>query len=474
MLRFIACFLVTCSVHVQRISRFRNLIRLEPFDTSNEVGRADERHRRALLSSGTSIIARIIALITPLITIPLTLSYLGAQQYGVWMTISSIVTSLGFADLGIGNGLVNAISEAHGKDNRQLAKEYVSSGFFLLLGIALTLAAAYAIAYRFLPWRKMFGIPSPQAFGEIPHAVTVFLACFLVCIPLGIVDRVLLAYQEGFRTSLWAPLESLLMLFLVYFVIKQDLGLSGLILAISGSSVLVLIANGVFLFGFSRPWLLPQPALIRKSAAGKILKLGFMYSLMQVATVIGYNSDYIVISQILGAKAVAEYAVPIKMFTIVGSLMLIMLSPIWPAYSEAMARGDWAWVQATLKRSLVAGLCITISSGAVFVVFGGTMIARWTGGRILPSTILLFALAIWGIVGGVSACVGTFLAASSIRFQAISAIAAAAANLLLSIYLTKSIGVSGVVFGSIIAQSVVQIPGLVLTRRILRSASTCA
>jgi O-antigen/teichoic acid export membrane protein len=199
-----------------------------------------------------------------------------------------------------------------------------------------------------------------------------------------------------------------------------------------------------------------------------------MYSLMQVATVIGYNSDYIVISQILGAKAVAEYAVPIKMFTIVGSLMLIMLSPIWPAYSEAMARGDWAWVQATLKRSLVAGLCITISSGAVFVVFGGTMIARWTGGRILPSTILLFALAIWGIVGGVSACVGTFLAASSIRFQAISAIAAAAANLLLSIYLTKSIGVSGVVFGSIIAQSVVLIPGLVLTRRILRSASTCA
>jgi O-antigen/teichoic acid export membrane protein len=162
------------------------------------------------------------------------------------------------------------------------------------------------------------------------------------------------------------------------------------------------------------------------------------------------------------------------MFTIVGSLMLIMLSPIWPAYSEAMARGDWAWVQATLKRSLVAGLCITISSGAVFVVFGGTMIARWTGGRILPSTILLFALAIWGIVGGVSACVGTFLAASSIRFQAISAIAAAAANLLLSIYLTKSIGVSGVVFGSIIAQSVVLIPGLVLTRRILRSASTCA
>ena len=89
-------------------------------------------------------------------------------------------------------------------------------------------------------------------------------------------------------------------------------------------------------------------------------------------------------------------------------------------------------------------------------------------------SVIIFALAIWGIVGGVSACVGTFLAASSIRFQAISAIAAAAANLLLSIYLTKSIGVSGVVFGSIIAQSVVLIPGLVLTRRILRSASTCA
>lgn len=54
-----------------------------------------------------------------LIASPLTLAYLAPQQYGIWMTISSMVTSLACADLGIGNGLVNAISEAHGRNDRR-------------------------------------------------------------------------------------------------------------------------------------------------------------------------------------------------------------------------------------------------------------------------------------------------------------------------------------------------------------------
>jgi O-antigen/teichoic acid export membrane protein len=46
------------------------------------------------------------------ISVPLTLTYLGSERYGMWMAISSIVALLAFADFGLGNGLVNAIAVA--------------------------------------------------------------------------------------------------------------------------------------------------------------------------------------------------------------------------------------------------------------------------------------------------------------------------------------------------------------------------
>ena len=96
--------------------------------------------------------ARMIGLLVSLVTLPLTFKYLGPERYGLWMVLISVISAMGFADLGIGNGLMNAISEAYGKDDRNLAREYVTSAFVMMLGIALFLGVAGAIAYPFMPW----------------------------------------------------------------------------------------------------------------------------------------------------------------------------------------------------------------------------------------------------------------------------------------------------------------------------------
>lgn len=452
-----------------RIRRLRALFRLMPFDVSNEEGRAQERHRRALLSSATGVLSRIVSLVTPLVTIPLTLSYLGTERYGVWMTISSVVASLAFADLGIGNGLLNSVSAAYGRDDKALAREYVSSGFFLLLAIALILATGYFAAYPFLPWQKLFGISSPAVAAEVPRAVTVFVACFLLSFPLGTIDRTLMAYQEAFRTAFWAPFASLLSLLFVVVAIKQNLGIAGLIFAISGTSVLISMANGVFLFKFNRPWLLPRPSLITKSAASRILKLGGMFFVIQLAAMVRSNSGNMVIAHTLGSSAVTQYAVPVRVLVIVGSLITIMLTPIWPAYSEAIARGDVDWVRTTLKRSTALSLVLTIPFGAFLILFGRVILFHWTGGRVVPSTTLLIALAIWGIVSGVWACFAIFLMAAAIRFHACTTVMASVLNLFLSIYFTGRIGISGAVLSSIIGESLGVTLTVIYVPRVLRS-----
>jgi O-antigen/teichoic acid export membrane protein len=57
--------------------------------------------------------ARAIGLLTSLISVPLTYRYLGPERYGIWMVLFSFIAAMGFADLGIGNGLMNVVLEAY-------------------------------------------------------------------------------------------------------------------------------------------------------------------------------------------------------------------------------------------------------------------------------------------------------------------------------------------------------------------------
>jgi len=67
---------------------------------------------------------------------------------------------------------------------------------------------------------------------------------------------------------------------------------------------------------------------------------------------IGYASDNIVIAQIIGAAAVAVYAIPQKMFSFIEVVASMAVSPLWPAYGEALARGDVRWIRNTFAYTL--------------------------------------------------------------------------------------------------------------------------
>ncbi len=174
------------------------LFRLRPFDTSTAGGRSIERYRRVVLTTLSACLAKVIVALTLLVSVPLTLSYLGPERYGLWMTVGSVVAILSFSDFGIGNGLVNAVSEANGKDDRELARRYVSSAFFMLSGVSLLLLVIFGIVYPWVPWYRLFNVHSAIAIAESGPAMAVFFGCFLVSIPLGIVNRIQSGYQQGF------------------------------------------------------------------------------------------------------------------------------------------------------------------------------------------------------------------------------------------------------------------------------------
>ena len=82
---------------------------------------------------------RGIGVLITFLLVPITLDYLKPSEYGVWLTLSSIIVWIDFFDIGIGHGLRNKLSEAIANDNFILAKQYVSTTFVFLCIISLIL-----------------------------------------------------------------------------------------------------------------------------------------------------------------------------------------------------------------------------------------------------------------------------------------------------------------------------------------------
>jgi O-antigen/teichoic acid export membrane protein len=243
-------------------------------------------------------------------------------------------------------------------------------------------------------------------------------------------------------------------------VIALHGSLSWLVFASTFGAIASTVVNGWLLFR-EYPWLLPSWHAFRKQSANKILKLGLMFFVLQCAVAVGFASDNVVIAQVLGGAAVAVYAVPQKLFSFVSMLVSIAITPLWPAYGEALARGDVVWV----RRAFLASLRLTLATTVplcTLLAFAGPWILRVAVGRSLHAhASLLAVLAFWGVISAVSATASVLLnGAGVLKVQTIVAVVASLSNLALSILLTRRLGVIGVCLGSILTQLLIAYPAL--------------
>ena len=457
------------SALLPRIKQLVWLLRPGVLDRASEADRSRERYRRIVLTAIASAGARGIAIATSLVSVPLTLHYLGGERYGVWLTISATIAMLGFADLGMGNGLLNIISESDGKRDRATAITAVSSAFFMLSGIAITLFVCLALSYRWIPWARVVNVTSPLAASEVGPAIIVLAACFAAELPLGVVEKVQRGYQEGFAGSLWLGLGNLLGLIGVLLVIVLQGGLPWLVLAMAGAPPFAAALNAIVLFGRHRPWLQPSRQHVSYDAMRKLLHVGFLFFVLQIAVSLAFASDNIVVAQVLGAEMVAQYAVPMRLFSLAPTLLGIILLPLWPAYREAIARGDRAWVQSTLIRSLTMTALLTGGVSLGLIIFGTQLLHFWVGPSVTPSLAFLVGLGVWTTLSSVGSAAAMFLnGLGVVRFQVICATALAFTAIVLKVVLAHSTGLPGIVWGTIIAYGITTvIPILCIAPKLL-------
>ncbi len=445
-----------------RLGHSGRVLRLTPFDATTAEGRSNERFRRASLSAATSALAKGIALITTAVSVPLTLGYLGSDRFGVWMTLSALIALLGFTDLGIGNSLLNGVAQAAGRDDRTEVRAYLSSGIVMLFVVAAVFGILFVAAYGHIPWARAFNIGPASALDEAGPAAAVLVVCFLVAMPAGAFQQVRLGLQQGYVNSIFVAVGNIGGLVLVVWAIQMRLGLPWLVLAMAGAPLLATIANGCALLAQS-PWLRPTIGEVNFAAARSLLRVGLLFLVLQVAVAVAFTSNSIILAVMLGPSAVTDYAVVSKLFLIPTLLVSFALGPLWPAYREALSRGDVPWVRRTFRQSIRLSLAVAGLVSGILVAVGLPLIAAWVGVSVQPSFGLILAIGVWTPLSAVGTAVAMLLnGAQAMRFQVVTAVVMAAANILLSVALTARIGVAGVVWGSVIAFTLFSLAPLAL------------
>jgi O-antigen/teichoic acid export membrane protein len=209
-----------------------------------------------------------------------------------------------------------------------------------------------------------------------------------------------------------------------------------------------------------------RPARRLDGSLRLLLRASAAFTILQFCAVISFNSDQLVVARVLGPLAVAEYAVPAKVFAILLAVSGAMTTALWPAFLEAVARHDVRWVRSETRR--IAGLAGV--SGLVFgvslVVLGPWALSAWVGGGYEPDRLLLVAFACWGLVYVVTNVVGFILLSfGSLRPLVGLSVLNMIINVGVSFMLTRRVGVSGAVWGSVLSYlAVMAIPLCLLVR----------
>src|SRR5262249_31335094 len=149
-----------------------------------------------------------------------------------------------------------------------------------------------------------------------------------------------------------------------------------------------------------------------------LLSLGLLFFVLSVTGIIAFYSDNLMAIWICGPEAAGRYAIAAKLFSPCKLVAGTLLMPLWPAYGEAIARGDMGWVRRTLKTSIIGAEMVVLPL-ALTGLFCGDVLARlWFQQPIALGFGLLAGMALWAVLEAAGSGLAMFLnGASIVRIQ---------------------------------------------------------
>ena len=417
---------------------------------NRKINTGQERSVKAKKNIFAAFLIKGGSIIISLFLVPLTIHYVSADQYGIWITLSSIIGWFGFFDIGCGNGLRNKFAESIARGEYEKARIYVSTTYAILAIIIAIVLIIFLSINPFLNWSKILNAPSNMA-EELNTLALIVFVFFCIQFVLQLITTVLTADQQPAKASLFNFYGSLLSIVIIFILTKTTSGnLIYLGTAIGFTPIAVLIASSIWFYSRKYRKFAPSLKFVKFKYARDLVTLGFKFFLLQIAGIVLYQTSNIIIAQLFGAAEVTPYSIAYKYFGVIPMIMGIILSPFWSAYTEAWVKKDIQWIRKSLRHLKLIWALLALLS-LIMLVFAEFVYEMWVGKEVVVPFIVSLTLAIYVVMLGWTNIYSLFLnGAGKIKLQLYISFFTMLFNIPLAIYLGKQIGIAGIVLSTII------------------------
>jgi O-antigen/teichoic acid export membrane protein len=408
--------------------------------------RFDKRTSKALKNTILSFVIKGASILITLAFVPLLLNELNPERYGIWLTLTSIISILSFSDIGLGHGLKNLLAESFARDDFVSAKKLVSTAYFSMALTTMAIFMLFLIVNYFIKWDIVLNAPSSMR-NELSTLILIVFLFFCFQLVLNLVNSILTAYQMPAYSSAVFAIGQFLS-FLGVFILSKFYNKSSLIpygLIISLAPVLALLITSILLFLKKIRTIIPSYKYIDKTYLKRLYSIGVKFFSIQLTAVLLYQSNNLIIAHIAGTSDVAIYNVAYKYASIFQMLFSIILSPIWVASADAYVRCDYLWIKKTIKRlNYILALFILFS---IFqLLFSNKIYNIWVGSKLQIDFMLTGFLILYFILSMRSNIYCYVInGTGKIQFQFVITLGEVFLHIPLAIVLGKLWGVTGVV-----------------------------
>jgi O-antigen/teichoic acid export membrane protein len=412
------------------------------------VNRGHSRSVNIVRNIFASFFIRGCSIAISLVLVPLTIKYINPTQYGIWLTLSSIIGWFGFFDIGFGNGLRNKFTEAVAKGEHALARIYVSTTYAILALIIGVVLVLFCCINPFLNWVKILNAPSSLG-RELSILALIVFVFFCMQFLLQLITTIITANQQPAKASFFNLLGSIFSLAVIYILTKTTSGnLIYLGLALGCTPVLVLTASSLWFYTHEYRQYAPSLKYVNFAYARNLMTLGVKFFVIQIAFVILYETSNIVITQLFGPAQVTPYNIAFKYFGVIPMVFSIVLTPFWSAFTEAYIKNDIVWIKATVMKLLKFWFLFLI--GALFMLLlSNKVYMLWVGSSIKVPFLLSVCIFSYVMLNAWCMIFSMFLnGVGKLKLQLYSSLFGALVNIPLAIYLGKQIGIAGVVLST--------------------------
>ena len=350
--------------------------------------------RLAMMSSGAS---KLTAIALQGLAIPLVYHALGTHQYALFLLISAALATLALVQLGAGPGLTQAIARAHATDNRREEGGALASAFAFVAGTSLAGAAACLALVRLVPSGVLFGPAYAGDQAEVVRAATVAVLIAALSIVLGVVDSALAGYQEQVATNLGMCVTNVLSTVALVLLCRYlHPSLIQVILVLFGGPIFCRVTN-LFLLFTRRSYLLLGFRYINTRSLGLIANTGASFWLIQAMGILEQHGGTYIMAHLASAQDTDIFAVTYRAVCLASATVGIFTQPLWPAFTDAVARHDVTWINRAAHKIRRAIILIAVCLALIVISFGGWGIQHlWhidiTGKRMVVVVLGLYLL----------------------------------------------------------------------------------